>query len=85
MPRRPGSGAGDRQGTAYCPANPIGRSVGPHREDRSHMTKSAAAKPLIRCPWAADEDALMQAYHDTEWGTPQHDDRALFELLTLEG
>ena len=27
----------------------------------------------------------MQAYHDSEWGVPQHDDRALFELLTLEG
>jgi len=27
----------------------------------------------------------MQAYHDTEWGVPQHADRALFELLTLEG
>ncbi len=27
----------------------------------------------------------MQAYHDTEWGVPLHDDRALFELLTLEG
>ena len=27
----------------------------------------------------------MQAYHDTEWGRPVHDDRALFELLTLEG
>lgn len=27
----------------------------------------------------------MIAYHDLEWGTPQHDDRALFELLTLEG
>ena len=27
----------------------------------------------------------MQAYHDTEWGVPRHDDRALFELLTLEG
>jgi DNA-3-methyladenine glycosylase I len=27
----------------------------------------------------------MIAYHDTEWGTPQHDDRRLFELLTLEG
>jgi len=27
----------------------------------------------------------MQAYHDTEWGVPQHDDKALFELLTLEG
>jgi len=27
----------------------------------------------------------MQAYHDSEWGVPLHDDRALFELLTLEG
>ena len=27
----------------------------------------------------------MIAYHDLEWGTPLHDDRALFELLTLEG
>ncbi len=27
----------------------------------------------------------MQAYHDAEWGVPHHDDRALFELLTLEG
>jgi DNA-3-methyladenine glycosylase I len=27
----------------------------------------------------------MQAYHDLEWGVPLHDDRALFELLTLEG
>ncbi|HKX19568.1 MAG TPA: DNA-3-methyladenine glycosylase I [bacterium] len=27
----------------------------------------------------------MIAYHDTEWGTPSHDDRALFELLVLEG
>ena len=28
---------------------------------------------------------LDVAYHDTEWGVPLHDDRALFELLTLEG
>jgi DNA-3-methyladenine glycosylase I len=27
----------------------------------------------------------MAAYHDAEWGVPLHDDRALFELLTLEG
>lgn len=27
----------------------------------------------------------MVAYHDDEWGTPTHDDRSLFELLTLEG
>jgi DNA-3-methyladenine glycosylase I len=38
-----------------------------------------------RCPWAETADAAMQAYHDTEWGVPQHDDRALFELLSLEG
>jgi DNA-3-methyladenine glycosylase I len=38
-----------------------------------------------RCEWAAGGDELMVAYHDDEWGTPSHDDRHLFELLTLEG
>lgn len=38
-----------------------------------------------RCPWAEGEDELMRAYHDCEWGTPLHDDRALFELMCLEG
>jgi len=37
-----------------------------------------------RCPWAGD-DPLMIAYHDHEWGVPEHDDRALFEFLILEG
>ena len=37
-----------------------------------------------RCAWCG-QDALYQAYHDREWGVPLHDDRALFELLTLEG
>ena len=36
-----------------------------------------------RCDWPA-EDALMITYHDTEWGTPEHDDRKLFELLLLD-
>ena len=40
---------------------------------------------LTRCAWAESGDAAMRAYHDTEWGVPQHDDTALFELLTLEG
>jgi DNA-3-methyladenine glycosylase I len=40
---------------------------------------------MPRCSWAEDSDATMQAYHDTEWGVPHHDDRALFELITLEG
>jgi DNA-3-methyladenine glycosylase I len=38
----------------------------------------------VRCPWAGNDPAML-AYHDAEWGVPQHDDRALFELLTLEG
>lgn len=36
-----------------------------------------------RCPWAASVSET--AYHDREWGRPLHDDRALFELLILEG
>lgn len=37
-----------------------------------------------RCPWCGD-DPLYVAYHDAEWGVPQHDDRMLFEMLNLEG
>jgi DNA-3-methyladenine glycosylase I len=40
---------------------------------------------MQRCHWAAADDALMCAYHDTEWGVPLHDDNALFEFLCLEG
>lgn len=36
-----------------------------------------------RCTWPTKP--LDIAYHDAEWGVPQHDDRALFELLILEG
>jgi len=36
-----------------------------------------------RCSWATTE--LSIAYHDAEWGVPQHDDRVLFEFLILEG
>ena len=39
---------------------------------------------VTRCEWAGD-DPLMQQYHDGEWGVPLHEDRALFELLVLEG
>ncbi|MCA8929126.1 MAG: DNA-3-methyladenine glycosylase I [Alphaproteobacteria bacterium] len=41
-------------------------------------------QPLHRCPWAGD-DPQYQRYHDTEWGVPQFDDRALFEKIVLEG
>jgi len=38
---------------------------------------------MQRCPWAKNELSIL--YHDEEWGVPLHDDRALFELLILEG
>ena len=39
---------------------------------------------MERCPWCEGFD-LYRKYHDTEWGVPLHDDRALFELIILEG
>jgi len=37
-----------------------------------------------RCAWSGT-DPLYVAYHDEEWGVPEHDDRALFEKLILDG
>lgn len=50
------------------------------------MTQSARMHTdgLARCPWPGD-DPLYLAYHDTEWGIPEYDDRALFEKLILDG
>jgi DNA-3-methyladenine glycosylase I len=39
---------------------------------------------IVRCPWCGS-DPLYMAYHDHEWGVPLHDERRLFEMLTLEG
>ena len=39
---------------------------------------------LIRCGWVGSDPEMIH-YHDTEWGRPVHDDRLLFEMLTLEG
>jgi DNA-3-methyladenine glycosylase I len=38
---------------------------------------------MKRCAWA--RTPLSIAYHDREWGVPVHDDRVLFEFITLEG
>ena len=38
---------------------------------------------MKRCAWATS--GLSIAYHDSEWGMPVHDDRVLFEFITLEG
>jgi DNA-3-methyladenine glycosylase I len=38
----------------------------------------------LRCGWATGSSLIIR-YHDVEWGVPVHDDRRLFEFLTLEG
>ena len=37
-----------------------------------------------RCGWCSN-DPLYIAYHDEEWGKPEHDEARLFEMLCLEG
>ncbi|HYM42117.1 MAG TPA: DNA-3-methyladenine glycosylase I [Steroidobacteraceae bacterium] len=46
---------------------------------------SRRAPDKRRCRWAQDAGPEMQRYHDREWGRPVHNDRRLFEMLTLEG
>src|SRR3954447_16770575 len=54
------------------------------RDDMNRLPMPAARAELPRCA-CAGSDPAMQAYHDEEWGVPAHDDRVLFEFLTLEG
>src|SRR5690348_7994476 len=42
------------------------------------------ADGLVRCAWPG-QDPLYVKYHDTEWGVPEYDDRALYEKLMLDG
>ncbi len=48
------------------------------------MAEAFAEDGLTRCAWGFSEP-LRLADHDEEWGVPLHDDRALYELLVLEG
>ena len=52
----------------------------PFRDERE-STRDARR----RCRWVAGADPAYVRYHDEEWGRPVHDDRRLFEMLTLEG
>jgi DNA-3-methyladenine glycosylase I len=40
---------------------------------------------MKRCPWVGQDKPHYEAYHDTEWGIPVHDDLKHFEMLVLEG
>jgi len=48
-------------------------------------TDTNASPDPPRCEWPGLADAQYAHYHDTEWGVPLYDDRALFEKLCLEG
>src|SRR5438034_11337437 len=49
-----------------------------------HVFLRAILTAVKRC-WAGDDDPLMLAYHDREWGVPLHGDRELFAKLVLDG
>jgi DNA-3-methyladenine glycosylase I len=48
------------------------------------MESMSKSKTKQRCAWA-ESDELMRTYHDEEWGVPERDSRALWEMLMLEG
>jgi DNA-3-methyladenine glycosylase I len=48
-----------------------------------YKNKTMSTKEIKRCSWAGT-DALYIKYHDEEWGKTTHDDKILFEFLTLE-
>jgi DNA-3-methyladenine glycosylase I len=48
------------------------------------LSTESGGKEVTRCRWAQN-DPMMREYHDTEWGVPEFDSRALWELLMLEG
>ncbi len=60
------------------------RRGGVGRADLFSWERQRMADRKKRCAWVK-EDSLYQAYHDTEWGVPVHDDRVLFEFILLEG
>lgn len=48
------------------------------------MHRLKPIQTVRRCPWA-EQDPLLQIYHDDEWGVPERDSRALWEKLVLDG
>ena len=52
---------------------------------RAPVAAGAQLARKRRCHWVVLDDPAYVRYHDEEWGRPLHDDRRLFEMLTLEG
>lgn len=64
------------------------RSTADENPVSGHRTGHGRCPPGIsgfgRCRWAQGHGPAYLAYHDREWGVPQHQDRVLFEFLVLE-
>ena len=56
----------------------------PNKSDSLYNEERALMTTRQRCTWSGN-DPLMQDYHDKEWGIPEHDSRALWESLMLDG
>src|SRR6266404_9650893 len=82
--RASGGNAADGRRPCHPPCR-SGRRAGSAEAD-GRMSRSARlhADGLTRCPWPGEDPSYM-AYHDTEWGVPEYDDRALYEKLALDG
>ena len=52
--------------------------------EASGQEQSAPETALPRCGWVPTKDPIYIHYHDEEWGTPCHDEMALYELFLLE-
>ncbi len=63
---------------------PVRQASGAAAAAKTGARTDRADRDRTRC-WGVPDDPLMRDYHDFEWGTPLHDDRAIFEFLVLEG
>jgi DNA-3-methyladenine glycosylase I len=59
--------------------------IGDRLADRSLAGGRDSTRRRRRCSWAESAGPAYVHYHDEEWGRPVHDDRRLFEMLSLEG
>ena len=53
-------------------------------DKRPEWTDTMPSNDRTRCPWLDLTKTDYVEYHDREWGVPVHDDRVMFEFLTLE-
>ena len=83
-PKPPGSSASISPAAAVLEMAPAKVLQGAVRLHGLASSPTPETQVLVACAWAG-ADPRMIAYHDQEWGVPVHDDRLLFEFITLEG